>query len=37
MNSETMKAYSDFLAKYQKTYVDVQTTADRYYNFKANY
>jgi len=36
-NSETMKAYINFLAEAKKTYVDRQTQADRYRNFKANY
>lgn len=37
MNSTTMKAYIDFLAKYGKTYSDLQSTADRYKHFKHNY
>jgi C1A family cysteine protease len=36
-DSETMKAYMNFLAQHKKLYADIQTTADRYKIFKANY
>ena len=36
-NSETMKAYINYLAESKKTFADRQSQADRYRNFKANY